>query len=515
MDDELELLFGASHDPSEVFLALSTHYRVIAEPTTSERWTCLDTADWRLHEAGMTLRDHHRGKVGELVLMAERAENAESAERLTAPSRITTWPRHPDALTGSPVRDRVAAVAGVRALLPMATVDSRRLRLRLLDEIDKTRVRVQIDQQRLIGADATPLPLRVVLRPLRGYRHDAERAAELLTSSMAAIEGHADAVAAALAAAGRTPGVSLAPRPSVDPQAPAARSIALALRGYLDKLEANRQGVLDDVDIEFLHDLRTSLTATRSILRLTDDVLPGGLVERFGDDLRWLAHLTSPVRDLDLAILVVRGSGDVSTAGLDGLAALDKRLAQQRRGALRAMHNGLTSARATTLIDNWRTVLTSISGNGIHGVATAQVAADRAELAYRKIRHAAADVTPTMSADDLHALRRRCKRMRYLLEGLDGAYDAAARQNVLSALKKLQDQLGAIQDAHVHRTLLTEAARTLPHAAGSFETVLATGALVDRLDVAQAAARDALAERLATFIGKTTKEYVAALRVTA
>jgi len=115
--------------------------------------------------------------------------------------------------------------------------------------------------------------------------------------------------------------------------------------------------VLEDIDIEFLHDLRTSLTATRSILRLTDDVLPGGLLQRFGDDLRWLAQLTGPVRDLDLLMLTLRGDGDVPVTGLDHLEPLHKVLAARRRGAQRTMTGRQAMLTMDDVVANWRAVL--------------------------------------------------------------------------------------------------------------------------------------------------------------
>ena len=246
---------------------------MVAETSTRERWVCLDTADWRLHRAGMTLRDRRRGRSGELVLTAAHGE------RVAVASRAAVWPKRVEVLAPSSVRDRVAPTVGVRALLPMAAVDARSTRLRLLDDLDKTRVRVQIDQQRLLDGSHAPLPLRVVLTALRGYERDARRCAELLTASMAGVDGHADAVSAALTAVGRAPtraALGSPAFPTLDPDAPAARSIATAMLSLLDVIDATRPGVADDIDTEFLHDMRTAVRAARSILTLTGDLLPGG-----------------------------------------------------------------------------------------------------------------------------------------------------------------------------------------------------------------------------------------------
>ena len=82
-----ELLFRVATDPGQVSDALSARYRVEVAPPTVARWTGLDTADWRLHKAEMTLRDARRGRRGTLVL------SAGTSEPITAPAPPRRWPR--------------------------------------------------------------------------------------------------------------------------------------------------------------------------------------------------------------------------------------------------------------------------------------------------------------------------------------------------------------------------------------------------------------------------------------
>src|SRR3954471_24760596 len=107
-----ELMFAESTDAGQVFAALSERYLVRAEPATSGRWTCLDTADWRLHKNGMTLRDARQGHRAAQLLLTAGKQSA-----ITGPSFAGKWPRRADTLPPSAVRARVEPAAGIRALL--------------------------------------------------------------------------------------------------------------------------------------------------------------------------------------------------------------------------------------------------------------------------------------------------------------------------------------------------------------------------------------------------------------
>ena len=335
-----ELLFAPSGDPDQVLATLSARYSVVAEAEDVANWTYLDTIDWRLHSAGMTLREAQQGPARELVL------STRSGDRIAAPSRVHSWPQRADNLPPSAVLDRLGDAVGVRALLPMAQVRVRSIPLRLTDDLDKTRVRVRIDQQRLVGSGDQPLPLQVLIAPLRGYDRDGDRCATLLTRTMPQFDSHDPAATIAMTAAGRPPGQPAVPALSLDPDDPAAVSMAAVLSRWIDVVDSVRVGVLEDLDPEYLHDLRTAVRATRSILSLGGDSLLGATVsERFADEFAWLGRLTTPLRDLDVYLLELAGRGAVQVSGLDDLEPLVRHLTRQRASAVRAVRAGLRSDR--------------------------------------------------------------------------------------------------------------------------------------------------------------------------
>ena len=66
----------------------------------------------------------------------------------------------------------------------------------------------------------------------------------------------------------------------MQPAQAADLAVADALLGYLGEMEANVEGIIADIDTEYLHNFRVAVRRTRSVLKLLGDVLPEGLAAR-------------------------------------------------------------------------------------------------------------------------------------------------------------------------------------------------------------------------------------------
>jgi CHAD domain-containing protein len=501
-----ELLFSAAGDAGQVFAALSSRYSVLAAPATTGSWTCLDTPDWRLHKAGLTLNDSRTGRRAELVL-------SNGADVHVASGRVRAWPARVDALPAGELHDRVSAAVGVRALVPMAQVDVRSIPMTVLDESAKIRVRIRVDQQRLHSGSHQPLPLRVIITPLRGYDGDADRCVAILDAALPRLDTNDSTATIAMTAAGHVPGEVQIPATVLDPSAPAAESVANVLQALLERTTATVPGVLADLDPEYLHDLRTSVRATRSVLGQAGEVLPSAQVEDFAAEFAWLAGLTSPVRDSDVLLMVLAGDDEVQTSDLDALAPLVRHISAQRTRAQRSLRQALESARYGQLVANWRSTLRRAQGGHIATApTTAAYLADLAGHAYARIGVEAADITAQSEAAQLHRLRKHCKQMRYLLDTFASVYSPTPLSGTLKSLKRLQNSLGTVQDCAVQRKMLTAAMLALTKRGVDVETTLQVGALRERLAQRDAQARAELLERLDAFCGKSGRATVRRLQ---
>lgn len=467
------LAVGASGDAGGVFAALSTAYTVHAEPATTLQWTWLDTADWRLHRAGIALREERRGRQRELVVEGRGLDGAGGDTTLTASAGGVTWPSRLDRITASPVRDAIAGTVGVRALLPVAEVETRRILLRLMDDIGKTRVRVSVDQQRLLLPRKAALPLHVAVRPLRGYDDDARRCVELLAEAMGAETTALSPTDAALAAAGRLPGSPADDRAPLSVRDPAVWPVARALLDHVAVVDDARDGALADLDTEFLRELRAAIRSTRALLGVAGHLLTGRSAVRVERDLAWLDEQTSPLRAVDIALLELAGDGGTDLGGLSGadLDPLRDELRRRRRTELRRMRATLRAPRAPAAFTTWRRDLTGMAEADVIGPSAGEAAVTLTRSAYDAAVSAGDDAFP------LHLAA-----LSEVLTAFAPIHPEGRGSSLRADLDELRELLRLRDGVRIVRAELTAAARSGARTSAGLPvpTLLAAGAVIDR-----------------------------------
>ncbi|MEU6641961.1 CHAD domain-containing protein [Saccharomonospora sp. NPDC046836] len=475
--------------------------------------TYLDTVDWRLRDKGMLLSHERAAGPGTLTLTAD---GNSFSTTLTAQQQ---WPARVEQLPDGDVRSAAGAAMWVRAVGPILRARTVTREVAVLNEDGKTVLR--IDWAESTGTEparTTPL-VRVSLRPVLGYQRDAKRAEKALLAAEEFVPAddtlydelmHAAGVAAEEAAA-----------PGITPDMPADVAVATALRGFGDAILANVNGVLDDIDTEFLHDLRVAVRRTRSLLKLVGDVLPPRLTARYTPGFKWLGDITTPTRDLDVYLLELDtlASGLIAgePADLDPFA---EHLEAEREKARRALARSLRSQRFSRLLDGWRAALTEIieadrpadEEQADEQPDAQSLAADRIRRMTKKLIRKAKVITPDSPAEAVHDLRKRCKELRYLLEFVKPMSEPAAHRAVIKDLKKLQDILGSFQDGEVQSEALRVFAERMQEAGKPpAATLLAMGELSAGFVTMQRQARHDLTGALEQFLGPDTRERIKAL----
>jgi CHAD domain-containing protein len=136
----------------------------------------------------------------------------------------------------------------------------------------------------------------------------------------------------------------------------------------------------------------------------------------------------------------------------------------------------------------------------------------RLTQAYRNAARRGKRIDEASPSDDVHALRKRCKELRYLLEVFRPVCDNAPHRALLKELKSLQDTLGDFQDGEVQREAVREfATAMMQQGAAPPQTLLAMGEMAAQLDAHQLKARAALAGRLQPFLADENRARVKAL----
>lgn len=453
-------------DLAAVVKALSGSFAVVTGGAQVVRQARLDTFDHRLRDAGLVLEHQVTAAEGRLVLIGPDAVTT----RVT-PVAGLSWPALAGALPEGALRDALAPVSGIRALMVTSEERRRVRRVELHDQDGKTVARLQLDEP-VAKTSAVPAEVRVL--PLRGYDEAARRTSTIL-AALGLRPASDDAVLD-----------DVPPPASPDRIAPAPVLLAGVLREFLSAMQANLPGLLDDVDTEFLHDFRVAVRRTRSTLKLGRPALPDEMRSRWEPAFKWLGDLTTPVRDLDVYELDLPVmSGWLVAAEPADLGPFAAHLRRRRTAERRALVRGLRSARFTRLVADWEPALTDLADVDAEGstVPTAGELADRIiTRTFRRVARDGGAITPDSPAEDLHSLRKRCKELRYSLEVFSGVIDKAARKQAVTDLKGLQDVLGRFQDSEVQRHALRKFAEEMVTDGTSAGAVLAMGELVGHLD---------------------------------
>ena len=460
-------------DVAEVGARLESAFGVHLGRRTAVRRTGLDTFDRRLARAGLRLLHEASGaggRVGVLLLQGADDGVAADADGLTAPLMAADLP-------AGRLRDTVAPLTGIRALVAGAEQRRRVQRAELRNNDDKLVVVVELDEPATPSDDDLTV---VTVRPLRGYDREGRRAVRALRR-------------AGLVAAepGPAPSVEEPPARPVSPDAPAGELLAQVLGGFLAAMRANLDGLVDDIDTEFLHDFRVAVRRTRSTLKLSRSALPDGLAAHWEPQFKWLGDLTTPVRDLDVYQLdLPTMAGWLVGAAPGDLAPFELHLRRHRTVERRTLLRGLRSARFTRLLTEWEQAVEDLGeGDGPSSTTAGDLAARSIRRAGRRVLRDGQAVHADSPAEDLHSLRKRCKELRYALEVFAPVIDASDRKRLVADLKVLQDVLGRFQDTEVQRGALRDFASEMMVDGTRPEAVLAMGELIGHLDTAQDDAR--------------------------
>jgi CHAD domain-containing protein len=279
--------------------------------------------------------------------------------------------------------------------------------------------------------------------------------------------------------------------PTVGPDLPAGAAVRAALTAAVDRLVAHDAGMRLG-DPEALHQARVALRTLRSHLRTFSTLIDRRWSTGVVAELRAMADAIGPVRDLD--VLVERLAADAQDLH-PMIDPLFDELAARRERARANMLERLRDERYASLLE--RLVAAAAAPRLVKAAArpAAEALPPIGREGWRRLRARArgvADRAGEAATADLHRARIAAKRARYAAEAIAPALAPEARtaaEGSARALARLQDALGAVQDAFVAREeILAAAARRADE--GPFN--LAAGTLLERQARAATAAREAV-----------------------
>jgi CHAD domain-containing protein len=470
----------------------------------------LDTEDFRIFRAGFALRMRADGAETEATLKALRsasndvADRVELSEPLARPSVAALGRLH------GPVGTRVHAVAGKRALQPLFEVRTRRQRFTVRDAA-ATLGEIALDETSICppGGEERARTQRVEVEAQGTVLEPLEKLVKTLTTDCELHRAPVSKYELGLRSMGLDPAASASSRPQeiqIEGTMRAADAALIVLRQLLFDFASHEPTARLGDDPRELHALRVVARRMDAILGLFDRQLPRSLAS-VRAPLKTLLRALGQVRDQDLQLQSLASfRQELDPDERAALEPLQHLLEDGRARARRHMLQTLDAPATQASFEQLRKVLTRAHQPRPAPAATylAGVAPELVRSRFRRLRKAfrrlgdpvqaagpargsppdgAADPAQgppaeSPSMEDYHRVRRRAKQLRYALEPVAELYGKPAQQ-MLRSLRRLQDRLGAQQDAHVARVRLAKLTSRPPQEFGPLTFFLA-GRLAER-----------------------------------
>ena len=427
----------------------------------------------------------------------------ESLDRPDRQARIELdgLPAFADRLPAGGLRDELLPLTKNRALLRLFSVRSEVRTWSRWNRDQKTVLHVSLSEDEVSDGKRTArLGPCVVVRQVRGYKKIFRQVCEWWEERCARADGGAR-YRRAIEALGLDPlRTASASRVRLTASMTAADAVRSMIRGQYQVVRGNEEGVLDDTDTEFLHNLRVAVRRARSFLGQLRDVFAPEPAARLRKSLSWLGKSTNALRDLDVYLLQQADYQRMLTGPLaEDITPVFEFAAREREAAHRALVDVMGSGDYDGAVRRWRSCVEDETGLGVGPRGSEPVlslAGARVAKKCRAVLEQGYRLQDKTDAAAFHSLRIECKQLRYLMEILADLMPEAG--SVVQRLKKLQDALGWIQDLTVHEARTQDFAQAMS-VAGDGRALPAVEVLVSRMRVERELACAKVPELFAQF----------------
>ncbi len=461
---------------SDLETLLSEHFTMQRDSVTTSNRIWYDTFDWRLFRKKQRLTREGNNWILEDF-------QGQQLAALKSPKKSF---RFSGQFPVSPLRQFLENSLDVRGILPIGAEEYESSSLQIFNNDKKIVVFLNIQQSTnsLNGKQR----ITVQMEEVRGYNKWFKRVAKILDSSGAVKLGSiGDLFPFILEGTDRVPldyssGYSV----PLTPDMMGIEAIQNIFAFLLTCMSRNEEGIIDDLDSEFLHDLRVAVRRTRSALSLLKGVLATDVTDRFKEDFRYIGQITGPVRDLDVYLLNEEKYKDSVPERLQqGLTYFFETLAEKRQKEQRKLVRSLHSKQYQQILTDWSQLLdgkdmppTGEKGDIPIGILAGKIIHKR----FRRILEDGNNIHRGTPDSELHKLRIQCKKLRYCLEFFATLYEPQHMKQFIKQLKMLQNNLGDFNDLSVQQEMLADyLSRIRPGSRKSQELAASIGGLMTDL----------------------------------
>ena len=490
------------HDPNDqkrLVAEISQNYPTKMESPKRTQLTYFDTFDWGLYNSGRSVLS----SATEYFLISLQDDRIIDRTEWKSRKRPKFWWD----FTQFSFREGLKRFTDVRALLPLCRLKREAQDVRILDDLEKTVLRLNVEKLQVANARQEDSSIHVVtLAPVRGYARYPKEVGQCLREFGSKREA-TEIFQAVLQAAGEQPGgYSSKLNVRLQLEMTAKRATTLILKDLLRTMRQNEAGIKADIDTEFLHDFRVAIRRTRSALTQIKGVFSNETVRRFKQDFAAVGKSTNRLRDLDVYLLNKEAYSamlpDELRPRLDPLFQL---LVAERTKQWRKFVRALNGTFYEKLLCEWDAFLHKAE-QGSHNEAknakrpAVAVARELITKQYDRVMKLGNLISDSTADAELHKLRLECKKLRYLLEFFASLFSREEMALLIRELKALQDNLGAFNDLSVQRQELRDFMdRLIPPEKEYFETAAAIGGLISSLYQKQMQVRMGFSQKFLEF----------------
>jgi CHAD domain-containing protein len=454
--------------------------------------TYYDSFDWRLYSNGITC-EFSRSKT-ESTLLLRNLDN----DLIIASTEIKEVPAFSQQFESEQIRSALASLLEMRALLPVCTLDYEIYHLNIVNNDEKTVLRLVLEEHDLLNN-------RVTLQPIKGYDKATEHIIETLTTKLGLTPTHRPLLLTALKLQGRKPNdYSSKMSINLDPDMRADIAAKYIYSHLLKAIKDNEQGTIADTDSEFLHDFRVAVRRTRAGINQLKGVLPDKISAHYAEFFSWLGQVTGPTRDLDVYLLnFAQYKSSLPDSIRDDLNPLYDFLLAKQKKAQKELAKKLRTVKYLSTLTEWEQYLKAqaplkpVEPNA--KLTIKQVADRRLWKNYKRVLKEGNAITEQSPPEALHELRKSCKKLRYLMEFFQSLYPESQIKHFIKNLKGLQEVLGSFQDYAVQEGTLKLFSEEMLKNHIQANTLLAMGVLIQNLDTLRHEARKDFSAKFAIF----------------
>jgi CHAD domain-containing protein len=462
-----------------------------------DRYLDTPSIDLVRHEISLRLRESSAGSVLTLKMKLPSEETtAEGAwTRLEIEEVVRRGAPPPERASTLPERLRNYAepFALARPLVEVARLQVDRTLRELRGPLSGVRAALAVDRVRVSGQERAGEFTEVELEVLAGDPAGLARLAGDLQHRLGLVPSASDKLARALALAGMEPPEPALAAPGLVPEMRLREAAARIQRVHLHALALAEPVARLGEDREGVHRMRVATRRMRATFRLFADAFPPKGLERAFSFMRRMGAELGRVRDLDVMLEQLPGLSrelpQIVAADLDPLRELLGEFHARERRRLEAWLRSTPRLVRAQAFERFAAAV-PVRLRGAAARPLREVAPVLLQTAVQRVFRRGDRVRKNSPPEHLHALRIATKRLRYTAEALAELYgDDLTR--CLRRMVKLQDVLGAYNDAHVAQALLsgwvdTPQGRRLPR-----RTLVAVGSVIAAQDARADASRHA------------------------